>query len=111
VKTIETHQENIKHKLRVDSARDLRERAGKWVEQSLGAEEHLFRGGRDRKRRVRSTALSVVAAFDAQQTAGSQVKPETAATASPLWYATTDKGMGPMSSAVATEPDYPPDPA
>jgi DNA-binding NarL/FixJ family response regulator len=111
VRTIATHQENIKYKLRVDSARNLRERAGKWVEQSLGAEEHLFRGGRDRKKRVRSAALPVVAAFDAQQTAGSQVKPETAATASPVSYATTDKGMRPMSSAVATEPDYPPNPA
>src|SRR4030095_12455766 len=89
VRTIATHQENIKYKLRVDSARNLRERAGKWVEQSLGAEEHLFRGGRDRKKRVRSAALPVVAAFDAQQTAGSQVKPETAATASPVSDATT----------------------
>jgi DNA-binding NarL/FixJ family response regulator len=111
VKTVESHRENIKHKLRLSSSAQLCERAAKWVEESLGAEEHLFRGGRDRKKRVRSTALRVVAAFDAQQTAGSQVKPETAATASPVSYATTDKGMRPMSSAVATEPDYPPNPA
>lgn len=46
VKTVETHQENIKHKLRVSTARELRARAGKWVEQSLRAEEQILeRGG------------------------------------------------------------------
>src|SRR5207249_84390 len=78
IKTVETHQENIKHKLQLRSCAELRERAAKWVQQSLGAEEHLFRGEGNRKKRVRSTGLPVVAAFDAQQTAGSQVEPETA---------------------------------
>ncbi len=43
VKTIETHQENIKHKLQLCSCAELRQRAAKWVVQSLAAEEHVFR--------------------------------------------------------------------
>src|SRR5215831_7276383 len=43
VKTIESHRENIKHKLRLRSSGEVRERATKWVEQSLGREEHVFR--------------------------------------------------------------------
>ena len=43
VKTIESHRENIKHKLRLRSSNEVRERAAKWVEQSLGGEEHIFR--------------------------------------------------------------------
>ncbi|HEY5991735.1 MAG TPA: response regulator transcription factor [Candidatus Udaeobacter sp.] len=38
VKTIESHRENIKHKLHVRSSGELRVRAAKWVEQRLGAE-------------------------------------------------------------------------
>ncbi len=38
VKTIESHRENIKHKLHVRSSRELRVRAAKWVEQRLSAE-------------------------------------------------------------------------
>jgi DNA-binding NarL/FixJ family response regulator len=37
VKTIETHREKIKHKLRLRSGGEVRERAAKWVEQSLSA--------------------------------------------------------------------------
>ena len=44
VKTIESHRENIKHKLRLRSSDEVRKRAAKWVEQSLGGEEHIFRG-------------------------------------------------------------------
>ena len=43
VKTIESHRENIKHKLRLRSSVEVRERATKWVEQSLSGEEHIFR--------------------------------------------------------------------
>ena len=43
VKTIESHRENIKHKLRLRSSGEVRERATKWVEQSLSREEHIFR--------------------------------------------------------------------
>ena len=43
VKTIESHRENIKHKLRLRSSGEVRERATKWVEQSLSGEEHIFR--------------------------------------------------------------------
>jgi DNA-binding NarL/FixJ family response regulator len=43
VKTIESHRENIKHKLRLRSSEEVRERAAKWVEQSLSGEEHTFR--------------------------------------------------------------------
>jgi DNA-binding NarL/FixJ family response regulator len=45
VKTIESHRENIKHKLRLRSSGEVRERAAKWVEQSLSAEDHIFRRG------------------------------------------------------------------
>src|SRR6266404_24566 len=43
VKTIESHGENIKHKLRLNSSGELRRRAAKWVEQSLSSEEYIFR--------------------------------------------------------------------
>lgn len=46
VKTIESHRENIKHKLRLHSSGEVRERATKWVEQNLSREEHIFRRGR-----------------------------------------------------------------
>jgi DNA-binding NarL/FixJ family response regulator len=46
VKTIESHRENIKHKLRLRSSVEVRERATKWVEQNLSREDHIFR--RDR---------------------------------------------------------------
>ena len=43
VKTIESHRENIKHKLRLRSSEEVRERSAKWVEQSLSGEAHIFR--------------------------------------------------------------------
>jgi DNA-binding NarL/FixJ family response regulator len=55
VKTIESHRENIKHKLRLRSSGEVRERATKWVEQSLSGEEHIFR-----RAGHRSKPLSVV---------------------------------------------------
>ena len=55
VKTIESHRENIKHKLRLRSSEEVRERSAKWVEQSLSGEEHIFRRGGHR-----SKSLSVV---------------------------------------------------
>jgi|SRR5437762_731728 len=42
VKTIESHRENIKHKLHVGSSGELRVRAAKWVKRSLSAEEPVF---------------------------------------------------------------------
>jgi DNA-binding NarL/FixJ family response regulator len=80
VKTVGTHQENIKHKLRLGSCAELRQRAAKWVKQTLSSEEHLFRGG-DRIKRARSSALPVAAGFDAQRPAGSEGKPPTTAIA------------------------------
>jgi DNA-binding NarL/FixJ family response regulator len=80
VKTVESHQENIKHKLYISSCAEVRKRAANWMEQSFNAEEHLFRGTSGRKRRVPSTAFHVVEAFDAQQMEGSQVAPDSAAT-------------------------------
>lgn len=44
VKTVDSHQENIKHKLHVRSCAELRKRAAKWVEQTFDAEEHVSRG-------------------------------------------------------------------
>lgn len=79
VKTVDAHQENIKHKLQLRSCAELREDAARWVDRSLNAEEQLFRGTRLRKRRVPSTAFRVVEASDAQQTEASQVAPDTAA--------------------------------
>jgi DNA-binding NarL/FixJ family response regulator len=35
VKTIETHRENIKHKLHLSSSKEVRERAAKWVEKAF----------------------------------------------------------------------------
>jgi DNA-binding NarL/FixJ family response regulator len=50
VKTIESHRENIKHKLHVSSSAELRVCAAKWVEQRLSTEEPVFRrGGRQPK--------------------------------------------------------------
>ena len=46
VKTIESHRENIKHKLRLRSSGEVRERATKWVEQSLSRDENILRPGR-----------------------------------------------------------------
>jgi DNA-binding NarL/FixJ family response regulator len=95
VKTVETHQENIKHKLQLSSCAELRERACRWVERTLSTEEHLFRRTARRKRRGPSLGLRVVEAFEAQTT-GSQVEPDTAATAcqppttSPVSYAVTE---------------------
>jgi len=42
VKTIESHRENIKHKLHAGSSGELRVRAAKWVKRSLSAEEPVF---------------------------------------------------------------------
>jgi DNA-binding NarL/FixJ family response regulator len=43
VKTVESHRDNIKRKLHLSSGEELRERAAKWVVQSLAAEAHVFR--------------------------------------------------------------------
>ena len=43
VKTVETHRDHIKRKLQLGSGEELRERAAKWVVQSLTAEKHVFR--------------------------------------------------------------------
>jgi DNA-binding NarL/FixJ family response regulator len=96
VKTVESHQENIKHKLCMSSCAEVRKRAAKWMERSFNAEERLFRGNRQRKKRVSSIGLHVVESFDAQRTPDSQLGPETAASAgqpastSPASYAITE---------------------
>jgi len=46
VKTVDSHRENIKHKLHLSSGEELRERAAKWVVQSLNAEQHVFHSAR-----------------------------------------------------------------
>jgi DNA-binding NarL/FixJ family response regulator len=49
VKTVESHRENIKHKLRLSSGAQLRKRAAKWVEEASGLRKsgklrvHAFR--------------------------------------------------------------------
>ena len=97
VKTVDAHQENIKHKLQLRSCAKLRERAAKWVERSLSAEEHLFRRTVERRKtKVVPLRLRIVETFDAQQTPNSQVASETAtanrqaASTSPAPYAVTE---------------------
>jgi DNA-binding NarL/FixJ family response regulator len=65
VKTVESHREKIKHKLRLSSSAQLCERAAKWVARSLSAKEQLVCGTRQRKMRVSFISLRVVEAFDA----------------------------------------------
>jgi len=71
VKTIDSHQENIKHKLHLRSCAQLRERAAKWVEQTFDAEEHISRGaGRQRKRKLPPPSASVTEELAAKGAAG-----------------------------------------
>jgi DNA-binding NarL/FixJ family response regulator len=45
VKTVESHRENVKHKLHLSSSTELRERAAKWVEETMDARSsHKLRG-------------------------------------------------------------------
>ena len=69
VKTVESHRENIKHKLHLSSSAELSVYAAEWVEQSLFSEEHTFRGVRQaRKKKVPSLGLRSVEAFAAPVT-------------------------------------------
>ena len=79
VKTVESHRENIKHKLHVSSSAELSVYAVEWVEQSLFSEAHAFRGvGQGRKRKVPSLGLRAVEAFTAPVTPDSELTAETA---------------------------------
>lgn len=83
VKTVESHRENIKHKLHVSSSVELSIYAGEWVEQSLFSEEHTFRGvGQGRKRKVSSLGLRAVKAFAERVAPDSELAAETATTGS-----------------------------
>src|SRR6266850_7346768 len=83
VKTVDSHQENIKHKLHLRSCAELRERAAKWVEQTFDAEEHVSRGaGQQQKRKVLPRRLRVVEAFAAPATPDSELAADTAAAVS-----------------------------
>jgi len=71
VKTVDSHQENIKHKLHLRSCAELRERAAKWVEQTFNAEEHVFRGtGQQRKRKLPTLSAFVIEELPAKGAAG-----------------------------------------
>ena len=79
VKTVESHRENIKHKLHVSSSAELSVHAVEWVEQSLFSEAHTFRGvGQGRKRKVPSLGLHAVKAFTAPVTPDTELAAETA---------------------------------
>ena len=79
VKTVESHRENIKHKLHVSSSAELSVYAVEWVEQSLFSEAHTFRGvGQGRKRKVQSLGLRAVEEFTAPVTHDSELAAETA---------------------------------
>ena len=83
VKTVDSHQENIKHKLHLRSCGELRKRAAKWVEQTFDAEEHVFRqAGQQRESKLPSPRLRVVEAFAATATPDSELAANTAATVS-----------------------------
>jgi len=50
VKTVESHRENVKHKLHLSSSAELRERAGKWVEEAIDTRSsHKLRATPSRK--------------------------------------------------------------
>jgi DNA-binding NarL/FixJ family response regulator len=79
VKTVDSHRENIKHKLHVNSSAELSVYAVEWVEQSLFSEAHTFRGvGQGRKRKVQSLGLRAVEEFTAPVTPDSELASETA---------------------------------
>jgi DNA-binding NarL/FixJ family response regulator len=83
VKTVDSHRENIKHKLHVSSSAELSVYAVEWVEQSLFSEAHTFRGvGQGRKKKVQSLGLRAVEAFTAAVTPDSEIAAETATNAS-----------------------------
>jgi len=71
VKTVDSHQENIKHKLHLRSCAELRERAAKWVEQTFDAEEHVFSGaGPQRKQKLPAPSASVIEELAAERAVG-----------------------------------------
>jgi DNA-binding NarL/FixJ family response regulator len=71
VKTVDSHQENIKHKLHLRSCAELRERAAKWVEQTFDAEEHVFSGaGPQRKQKLPAPSASVIEELAAKEAVG-----------------------------------------
>ena len=101
VKTVDSHQENIKHKLHLRSCAELRKRAAKWVEQTFDAEEHVSREAvQQRERKLPSTRLSVVDAFTAPETLGLELAADTAAI-------TADAFPGEEETARATTPPAP----
>lgn len=70
VKTVESHQENIKHKLYLSSCAEVRKRAAKWMEQTSLAKEHLCRVAPDeRKKKPPSLSSPIVEALATQTTA------------------------------------------
>jgi DNA-binding NarL/FixJ family response regulator len=70
VKTVESHQENIKHKLYLSSCAEVRKRAAKWMEQTSLAKEHLCRIAPDeRKKKPPSLSSPIVEALATQTTA------------------------------------------
>ncbi len=70
VKTVESHQENIKHKLHLSSCADVRKHAAKWMEQTSLAKEHLRRVAPDeRKKTLPSLSSPIIEALAAQTTA------------------------------------------
>jgi DNA-binding NarL/FixJ family response regulator len=70
VKTVESHEENIKHKLYLSSCAKVRKRAAKWMEQTSLAKEHLCRVAPDeRKKKPPSLSSPIVEALATQTTA------------------------------------------
>ena len=84
-KTVESHRENIKHKLHVRSSAELRVYAAEWVEQRSFSEEYTFRAAaQGRKRKVQSVSLPAVEPLTIPVRADPEVAAETATTSSHL---------------------------
>jgi DNA-binding NarL/FixJ family response regulator len=76
VKTVESHQENIKHKLYLSSCAEVRKRAAKWMEQTSLAKERLCRVAPDeRKKKAPSLSSPIVEALATQTTASPESFP------------------------------------
>ena len=85
VKTVESHRENIKHKLHLSSSAELRLYAAEWVEQRSFSEEYTLRAARHgRTTKVQSVGLSAVEPLTLRMTTDAEPAPDIAITGSHL---------------------------
>jgi len=85
VKTVESHRENIKHKLHLSSSAELRLYAAEWVEQRSFSEDYTSRAARHgRTTKVQSVGLSAVEPLTLRMTTDAEPAPDIAITGSHL---------------------------